>query len=50
MVKTDKGDIVCEHVVTATGNYARQTGAMVGLEIPVDPGRAPVHRHRAASR
>src|SRR5258706_16400196 len=30
--RTPKGDIVCEHVVTATGNYARQTGAMVGLD------------------
>jgi len=36
-VHTDKGDIVCDHVVSATGNYARQTGAMVGLEIPVMP-------------
>ena len=47
--ETDKGDIVCEHVVSATGNFARRTGAMVGLDIPVHPGRAPVHRHRAAS-
>ena len=37
LVKTEKGDITCEHVVTATGNYARQTGAMVGLDIPVIP-------------
>ena len=37
IVKTDKGDIECEHVVSATGNYARQTGAMVGLDIPVIP-------------
>ena len=36
-VATDKGDIVCEHVVCATGNFARKTGAMVGLEIPVIP-------------
>ena len=36
-VKTDKGDIVCEHVVTASGNFARQTGAMFGLDIPVIP-------------
>ncbi len=36
-VKTAKGDITCEHVVSATGNYARRTGAMVGLEIPVMP-------------
>ncbi len=36
-VKTDKGDITCEHVVSATGNFARQTGAMVGLDLPVIP-------------
>lgn len=36
-VKTDAGDIVCEHVVSATGNFARKTGAMVGLDIPVMP-------------
>jgi dimethylglycine dehydrogenase len=35
LVKTDKGDITCEHVVTATGSWARQTAAMVGLDIPV---------------
>jgi dimethylglycine dehydrogenase len=33
-VVTSKGDIVCEHVVVATGCYARQTAAMVGLDIP----------------
>ena len=37
LVKTDKGDITCEHVVSATGSFARQTGAMVGLDIPVIP-------------
>ena len=36
-VHTDQGDIVCEHVVSATGNFARRTGAMVGLEVPVIP-------------
>lgn len=36
-VKTDKGDVVCEHIVSATGNFARQTGAMVGLDVPVIP-------------
>lgn len=36
-VRTDKGDITCEHVVSATGNFARKTGAMVGLDIPVIP-------------
>ena len=37
IIRTDKGNIRCEHVVSATGNYARQTGAMVGLDIPVIP-------------
>ena len=37
LVKTDKGDITCEHVVTASGSFARQVGAMVGLEVPVIP-------------
>ena len=36
-VKTDKGDIVCEHVVCATGNYARETGRMFGLSVPAIP-------------
>ena len=35
LVQTEKGDITCEHVISASGNYARQTGAMVGLDIPV---------------
>ncbi|MCY4015091.1 MAG: FAD-dependent oxidoreductase [Gammaproteobacteria bacterium] len=37
LVRTDQGDIVCEHVVSATGSFARRTGAMVGLDIPVLP-------------
>ena len=36
-VQTNKGDIVCEKLVSATGNYARQTAAMIGLDIPVIP-------------
>ena len=36
-VHTDKGDITCDHVVSATGNFARQTGKMVGLDLPVMP-------------
>lgn len=56
IVRTDKGDIACEHVVSCTGNFARQTGAMVGLDIPVipvehqyivtEPHPAIVERHR----
>ncbi len=37
VVTTDKGDITCDIVITASGNYARQTAAMVGLDIPVIP-------------
>ena len=36
-VKTDQGDIACEHVVTATGSWAREIAAMVGLDLPVIP-------------
>ena len=36
-ITTDKGEITCEHVVSATGNFARKTGEMVGLDIPVIP-------------
>ena len=34
---TEGGDILCEHVVCATGNFARNTGAMVELDVPVLP-------------
>ena len=34
---TTKGEITCEHVVCATGNYARQTGRMFGLNVPAIP-------------
>ncbi len=37
LVKTASGDISCEHIISATGNYARQTGEMVGLDLPVIP-------------
>ncbi len=37
LVHTEKGDIICDHVISATGNYARQTGAMVGIDLPVIP-------------
>jgi dimethylglycine dehydrogenase len=37
IIHTPKGDITCEHVVCATGNYARQTGALFGLEVPAIP-------------
>ncbi len=34
---TNKGDITVEHVVCATGNYARQTGRMFGINVPSIP-------------
>jgi dimethylglycine dehydrogenase len=34
---TNQGDIIAEHVVCATGNYARQTGRMFGLNVPSIP-------------
>jgi dimethylglycine dehydrogenase len=37
VVHTDQGDIACEHVVSASGSFARLTGAMVGLDVPVIP-------------
>jgi dimethylglycine dehydrogenase len=36
-VDTNKGSIIAEHVVCATGFYARQTAQMVGLDIPCIP-------------
>src|SRR5436305_351263 len=37
LVRTDKGDITCEHIVSCTGNFVRQTGRMLGIDIPVIP-------------
>ncbi|PHX89351.1 MAG: dimethylglycine dehydrogenase [Pelagibacteraceae bacterium] len=37
IVETDKGSIESEHVISCSGNFARQTGKMVGLDIPVIP-------------
>lgn len=36
-VSTNRGEIRCEHLICATGNYARQTGALFGLDIPAIP-------------
>jgi len=37
LIRTDKGNLLAETVVSATGNYARETLAMVGLDIPAIP-------------
>ena len=34
---TNQGEITAEHVVCATGNYARQIGRLFGLDIPAIP-------------
>jgi len=36
-LRTNKGDLIAEHVVCATGNYARQTGRLFGLNFPAIP-------------
>ena len=36
-LRTSKGELVVEHVVCATGNYARQAGRMFGLNVPAIP-------------
>ena len=35
LVRTNKGDITCEHVVNAGGLWAREIGRMAGIELPV---------------
>ncbi|MDA0701632.1 MAG: FAD-dependent oxidoreductase [Proteobacteria bacterium] len=35
LVRTEAGDIRCEHVVNAGGTYARQIGAWLGLDLPI---------------
>src|SRR5712671_4417962 len=37
LLTTTRGEIVAEHVVCATGNYARQAGRMFGLNVPAIP-------------
>tara|TARA_R110002124_G_scaffold100107_6_gene246615 strand:- start:7379 stop:9886 length:2508 start_codon:yes stop_codon:yes gene_type:complete len=37
LVQTDKGEIECDHIVCCSGNFARKTGTMFGLDIPVIP-------------
>ena len=37
IVETDKGHIECDHVISCSGNFARKTGKMVGLDLPVIP-------------
>ncbi|MDH0613993.1 MULTISPECIES: FAD-dependent oxidoreductase [unclassified Agrobacterium] len=36
-VTTDRGEIIAEHIISCTGSFARKTGEMVGINIPVIP-------------
>ncbi len=36
-VKTGKGDIACDKVVNCAGQWARQVGAMAGIDVPLQP-------------
>ncbi|MBU0584683.1 MAG: FAD-dependent oxidoreductase [Alphaproteobacteria bacterium] len=36
-VKTNKGDIACDTVVNCAGQWARQVGAMAGINVPLQP-------------
>jgi 4-methylaminobutanoate oxidase (formaldehyde-forming) len=36
-VRTDKGNIACEKVVNCAGMWARQLGAMAGINVPLQP-------------
>jgi sarcosine dehydrogenase len=36
-VKTNQGDIACEKVVNCAGMWARQIGAMAGINVPLQP-------------
>ncbi|RYG97472.1 MAG: FAD-binding oxidoreductase, partial [Alphaproteobacteria bacterium] len=36
-VKTSSGDIACEKVVNCAGQWARQVGAMAGINVPLQP-------------
>jgi len=37
LLTTNQGEIIAEHVVCATGNYARQTGRLFGIDVPAIP-------------
>ena len=48
--KTDKGDIACEKVVNCAGQWARQVGAMAGINVPLQPVQASIYHHRKDRR
>ena len=38
-METTKGTIACDHVISATGNYAQRTARMIGAQAPCVPVR-----------
>ena len=36
-VKTDQGEIACDKVVNCAGQWARQVGALAGINVPLQP-------------
>ncbi len=49
-ILTNSGEIICEHIISATGNYARQTGRHARPGNPGNPHRPPVLDHRRGAR
>jgi len=37
LIKTNRGNIITDHVITATGSFARKTAKMMGIQLPVLP-------------
>ena len=49
-VRTDQGEIACDTVINCAGQWARQVGAMAGINVPLQTGQTPVYRHRCHRR
>ena len=49
-VRTEKADIVADHVVIAAGSFASQVGAWFGLKVPSVASAPPLLRHRHRCR
>ena len=49
-VVTDKGDITCEHIVSAIGQFRQTHGTDGGHRRSRRSGAASIHRHRSPSR
>ena len=45
-VKTPSGDIACEKVVNCAGQWARQVGAMAGINVPLQPVKHSISSRR----